>query len=180
VSVGANDDSLSAAQDAGEIAELQGLLRAQAGVLAGLKMELALLRVKGPAPPPASTHNLASSVLQPTENFGLTVTGLSSAGGGGGGGVAGAVAAVQMARELHPLAHASSGSLIAAAMGRGPQPLRMSRDLVEAHAAASARMRASGAGEGKGVGGLAMTAVKAPISPARRTEKAAVSSPARK
>ncbi len=175
--MGANDDSLSAAQDAAEIERLRGLVRAQAGVLAGLKTELALLRVKGPAPPPQATANNGPHCnLLPTEAFGLTIAGVG--GGGGGGGVARAVATVLSARELHPSSLGSStGSLVAAAMGRGPPQPRVSRDLVEAQAAASARLRGEGGGGGSG-GGLGVKAAKAPISPARRIERPLPSSPA--
>ena len=154
-------------------------MRSQAGVIAALKTELALLRVKGPAPPPQGVSSQAAAaaaagagggggggggnggkkvpVLLPPQAFGLTVTGLLTPPGGG---VPGAISTVAAARELYhqpPLK-----TLVAGALGRStantssriPNPA-----LAHAQGLATARARASASAT------MSVAAMKSTLSP---------------
>jgi len=142
-SIGANDDTLSAAADAAEVEQLAALVRAQGAQIAALRTEIALLRGKGPAPlpgtgsgvvaaapaPPGSPRAVAvprsraaaaalRAVPQPLPSF--TVKGLLPSGDAGGGApaainsVAAATAAVRAAAAA-PLPPIST--LVAQALG---------------------------------------------------------------
>jgi hypothetical protein len=141
-SIGANDDSLSAAADAAEVEALAGLVRSQAAQIAAMRTEIALLRGKGPAPAPgtggaivaaapaplgspravaAPRRAAAAAALRalPAPLPSFTVKGLMPAAAAGGGAITSVAAATAAVRAAATAPLPPLSALVAEALGGG-------------------------------------------------------------